>query len=101
MPEYPETKREPCRCGGTGVLNIIKKEGIRYYRVYCAECSISTFAYQDMAFAVKRWNDVMADKTAKIIHNDEVDIDYCENCHTLIMLNMGYCPHCGRKLVEE
>lgn len=111
MPEYPETKRERCRCGGRGIIHIAKKEGIYYYKVQCDVCWMQTFEYQDEAFAVKRWNDVMADKTAKVLYGRTYNMDngdkvidprvVCENCGNKVSnlaFQYTYCPHCGRKL---
>ena len=113
MPEYPELKRERCRCGGSGILHISKKEGINYYRVQCESCWIRTFDYQDAAFAVKRWNDVMAEKTAETERTAKVEciaevyrtetVDHylsgiCEICGNSTYDHAKYCSECGAKL---
>lgn len=104
MPEIEELKRLPCRCGGKGILFISKKEGIRYYRVQCTECAIRTFDYQDAEFAVKRWNDVMADRTGEP-NNRVIKVDWraleckCHNCGQEFYASYwNYCPGCGARL---
>ena len=110
MPEYPETKRMPCRCGGKAVLLIAESKqilGERVYSVFCEDCRIRTDYFPSAQEACEAWNKVMGDQTAVVINaHGNYDAEghpllvsgACGNCDNPVIMDDKYCSECGFKL---
>ncbi|MBQ6503196.1 MAG: Lar family restriction alleviation protein [Flexilinea sp.] len=83
MPEYPETKRVPCRCGGKALLGIFESTEItggRVYIVICDDCKIRTDYYPEAEEAVKAWNRAMGAKDINVPANERtVEVELISN----------------------
>ena len=106
MPEYQETKRVPCRCGGKALLLIAESKqilGNRVYSVICDNCRIRTDYFSTAEEACKCWNNVMAVQSTNVKNIEHVRgypmEGECENCGIDVTDDGEYCPGCGRKLV--
>ena len=100
MPEYPETKRVSCGCGGKALLAVFESPeimGNRVYSVVCEECHMKTDYFPTAEEACQSWNRAMRRKAGKWQRRKGSDCWECSECHAvlesddIVRHNFYYC----------